>query len=73
MKPPVNTVSRRGWIPAIAFVSGPVLTVGWRIVDIYCVSKYTHPDDVAPMIVSAVIIGLVAGAIGAVAFWIAER
>src|SRR5689334_20321864 len=73
MKSPTNTVARRSWIPAIAFISGPLLTVGWCVVDIYCVSKYTHPDDVAPMIIATAIIGFVAGAIGATAFWIAER
>ena len=72
MKPPTSTVARRRWLPAIAFISGPMFTVGWSIVEIY-VSKYTHPDDVVPMIVSMAAIGLVAGAIGAMAFWIAER
>ncbi|MBS0202168.1 MAG: hypothetical protein JSS49_04650 [Planctomycetes bacterium] len=73
MKSPSSTVVRRLWLPAIAFISGPLLTVGSCVVDVYCISKYTHPDDVVPMIVSAAVIGFVAGGIGAMAFWIVER
>lgn len=73
MKSTTNSRARRRWIPAVAFISGPLLTVGGCLVDVYCVSKFTHPDDVVPAIVSAAVIGLVAGAIGATSFWIAER
>ncbi len=68
-----SAASRRRWIPAIAFISGPLLTVGWCVLDIYCVSKFTHPDDVLPMLLAMAFIGFVAGAIGATAFWIVER
>lgn len=73
MKQPAATVSRRRWIPMIALITGPLLTVGSCVVDIYCVSEYTHPDDIAPMFIACAVIGLVAGAIGAAAFWIVER
>jgi hypothetical protein len=73
MKSPARSVARRRWIPAIALISGPLLTVGWCVVDAYYVSQYAHPDDFVPTVVSAVVIGLVAGAIGATAFWLAER
>lgn len=73
LKPPTGTAARRPWLPAIALISGPLLTVGWCLVDIYCVSEFVHPDDFVPQLVAAAFIGLVAGAIGATAFWIAER
>lgn len=73
MKTPTNAISRRRWLPAIAFISGPLITVGWQLIDIYYVTKFTHPDDIAPMFIAAIAIGLLAGTIGAVSFYIFER
>lgn len=73
MKPPSSATARHLWLPAIAFVAGPLLTVGWVVLDIYCVSEFTHPDDVRPLIVAATFIGVVAGTIGAAVFWFVER
>jgi hypothetical protein len=73
MKPSASTAARRRWIPATAFISGPLITVGWQLIEIYCISEFTHPDDVTPMIITALAIGLAAGTIGAITFWAFER
>ncbi len=73
MKPPIATDSLRRWIPAIAFIAGPLTTVGWYVIDICFVSSFTHPDDIVPSIVELASVGVVAGAIGAAALWLVQR
>ena len=75
LKPPSSKKASRRWIPAVALISGPMLTFGWCVVDACYISPsyYIHPEDFTATAVPAVFVGLVAGVIGATAFWIAER
>ena len=74
LKPPSIKAPTRRWIPVVALITGPVFAFVWCIVEAYISpGSYTQPGDFAATAVPAVIIGLVAGVIGAAGFWIAER
>lgn len=75
LRPASSKAARRLWIPAVALISGPLLTFGWCVIDARYISpaSYVHPSDFAATAVALVIVGLVAGVIGATAIWIAER
>jgi hypothetical protein len=60
------------WIVVVAFLSGPALTGAACLYDLATSREYLYPRYVEQVIVPIMAIGVFSGAIGAVAFWIAE-
>lgn len=75
VKPPTVKATRRFWIPIVALISGPVVTLGYCILDANSISpgSYTQPGDFAATAIPVTIVGIVAGVFGAAVLWLADR
>ena len=70
---PADSTSRN-WIPIVAFVSGPIIALGYFAADIFLVSRdYITFDDYIESMIPILIIGIVGGTIGAIWFWLGNR
>lgn len=63
------------WTPLVAFVCGPVLSTLYFFVDVLWLGhgSYSIPSDYYDTYWRVLVIGFVAGALGAVVFWFEAR
>ena len=71
---PANSKSRL-WLPVAAFLTGPVLAIGYFAADVFYISRdsYLTTDDYIHSLVSILIIGFVGGGIGSISLWIGDK
>lgn len=75
VRPPSATTSSRRWLPIVAFITGPAVAFLWTIADVLWIQpgSYLNFAEYLPTLTPVLIIGVIGGAVGALAFWGADR